>query len=133
LDDTSVEAPNAQQWPPAAEQRTAPAYDDSVLISSLADDPELVQVLDIFIETLPEMLDSIRAAWRQINMKTLKRHIHELKGAGGSAGFPIVMQHVAHVENTVATGQADQLAQTVEELLGLCEQIMDKRKATADR
>ncbi len=133
LDGTPVEAAGAQQWLPAVEERTAPACDDSVLISSLADDPELVQVLDIFIDMLPEMLDSIRAAWRQSDTETLKRHIHELKGAGGSAGFPIVMQHVAHVENAVATGQADQLAQTVEELLGLCEQIMNKRKATADR
>lgn len=134
LHDTSAASTGAQQWLPAAEERTAPpAYDDSVLISSLADDPELVQVLDIFIDTLPEMLDSIRTAWRENNMETLKRHIHELKGAGDSAGFPIVMQHAVHVEHTVATGEADQLAQAVEELLGLCEQIMDKRKATADR
>ena len=66
-------------------------------------------------------------------METLKRQIHELKGAGGSAGFPIVMQNAAQVESTVAAGQADQLARTVEELLALCEQIMDKRKATANR
>ena len=134
LNDTPVEAADSQQCPPATEEKTPPpGYDDSVLISSLADDPELVQVLDIFIEMLPEMIDSIGAAWRESDMETLKRHIHELKGAGGSAGFPIVMECAAHVENTVATGQADQLAQTVEELLGLCEQIMDKRKATADR
>ncbi len=134
LDATPLESAGAQQCPPAVEQRTPPpACDDSVLISSLADDPELVQVLDIFIDMLPEMLDSIGAAWRESNMETLKRHVHELKGAGGSAGFPIVMQHAAHVENIVATGQPDQLAQAVDELLGLCEQIMDKRKATADR
>ncbi len=134
LDDTHVEAADSQQCPSPAEDRTVPpAYDDSVLISSLADDPEFVQVLDIFIETLPKMLDSIRAAWRQSDMDTLKRQIHELKGAGGSAGFPVVMEHAAQIENTIETGQADQLAQTVEELLGLCEQIMDKRKATANR
>ncbi len=134
LNDTHVDAADSQQCPPATEEKTPPpAYDDSVLISSLADEPELVQVLDIFIEMLPEMIDSIGAAWRKSDMETLKRQIHELKGAGGSAGFPIVMEHAAQVENTVATGQVDQLARTVEELLGLCEQIMDKRKATADR
>ncbi len=134
LNGAPAEGDNDRPCSPPVEERTvAPAYDDSALISSLADDPELVQVLDIFIDMLPEMLDSIGSAWRESNMETLKRHVHELKGAGGSAGFPSVMQHAVHVENTVATGQVDQLAQAVEELRGLCEQIMDKRKATANR
>ena len=135
MNNTPVEsADDQQQCPPATKERTPPAAcDDSVLISNLADDPELVQVLDIFIDMLPEMLDSIGAAWRETNMETLKRHVHELKGAGGSAGFPIVMQHTAQIENIVATGQDDQLEKAVKELLDLCEQIMDKRKATANR
>ena len=134
LTTTPVDAAEVQQCPPATEEKTPPpACDDSALISSLADDQDLVQVLDVFIETLPEMLDSIGAALREGDMETLKWHVHELKGAGGSAGFPIVMQHAVGVENTIATGQIDQLARGVEELLGLCEQIMDKRKATANR
>ena len=134
LNNTPVDAADAQQCPPAAEEKAPPtACDDSALISSLADDQDFVQVLDIFIETLPEMLDSIGTALKESDMEALKRQVHELKGAGGSAGFPIIMQYAAGVENTVAAGQIDQLARGVEELLGLCEQIMDKRKATAHR
>jgi len=118
---------------PVSEKPASCTCDDSALISSLADDADLVEVLDVFMETLPDLLDRIGTARREGDMEKLKQYVHELKGAGGSAGFPIIMEQAIGIEELISNGESERAASCVDELLDLCRRIMDKRKATAGR
>ncbi|MBI9060313.1 MAG: response regulator [Labilibaculum sp.] len=101
--------------------------DNYFLISELADDPELHEVVEIFLKDIPSQLQSIFEAVDNAEMDKLEHLIHTIKGASGSAGFPVIMEKAAEVEQLVLKGELESLQSSVDELTQLC------RRATADK
>jgi len=93
------------------------------LRSSLADEPDLHVVIDLFLEELPGQLEAIEVALGDGDIDRLQSHLHALKGASGSAGFEPVMQQAARFESLVRQGQLEACGDQLAQLCGLCQAV----------
>ncbi len=74
------------------------------LYSSLATDPDLAELVEIFVESLPERVETLKQAFDQGDWETLRRTAHQLKGAAGSYGFDPLSPSAAKLEQRVDAG-----------------------------
>ncbi len=116
--------PRAQGRRPAAlDSISGPpqkARDDYPMVSELADDPEMFVVAERFVKSLPSTLKEIADAVDGSDMDELRRLVHSLMGASGTAGFPILYEKAAVVEELILSDKIDSLKSVVEELDNLC-------------
>jgi len=99
---------------------------DPPLYSELADDPDLADVLEMFVNDLPERARRLREAVAAEDFETLRCLAHQLKGAGGGYGFGAITDAAREVESFAGPPvQPESLGPAVEELVRLC------RRATA--
>jgi histidine phosphotransfer protein HptB len=89
--------------------------------SRLADDPDLREIVDMFVEEMPgrvaTLLDQLHAA----DWDGLRRTAHQLKGAAGSYGFDVISPCAGKVESAVRDSEPEErIRATVEELVELC-------------
>jgi HPt (histidine-containing phosphotransfer) domain-containing protein len=80
---------------PGGEFGATPCY------SSLSGDPEMAELLALFVNELPQRLAEIRQAAQRHNWQEVRRLAHQLRGAGGSYGFPLL---------TIAAGRVEDIA-----------------------
>jgi len=105
--------------------------DNSPIVSELADDPDLREVAEVFVQNLPSQLQTIAEAVDHADLDQLKYLIHTIKGAGGSAGFPVIMEAAAKSEQIVLKGELDSLKAAVDELTQLCQRATADKKASS--
>ena len=72
--------------------------DTTPVRSSMADDEDFRELLEMFVEGLQEKKVSMSAAFQQGDMESLRKLSHQLKGAGGGYGFAGVSELAAHLE-----------------------------------
>jgi signal transduction histidine kinase/CheY-like chemotaxis protein len=101
---------------------TSSALSGRVLASTLGDDdPDLQEIVRQFVRDLPDRSSTMLRAAQTSDTETLKRLAHQLKGAGGSYGFPAITEAAAAVENALADGLDEPtLRDRVETLASLC-------------
>jgi signal transduction histidine kinase/CheY-like chemotaxis protein len=101
---------------------TSSALSGKTLASTLGDDdPDLQEIVRQFVRDLPDRSSSMLRAAQTSDTETLKRLAHQLKGAGGSYGFPAITEAAAAVENALADGLDEPtLRDRVETLASLC-------------
>lgn len=96
------------------------------LRSSFADDPEMRELLIEFAKSIEETLARLAAAIVASDWEGLGRLGHQLKGAGGSYGFPQISEAGARLERIAADGHAtEDLRQSLGELANLLRQARD--------
>lgn len=126
----------AKYLPVAANpDKSGPAGDENVsacsaqtagsepIFSELAGDPDMVVVVEKFLELLPGMLNDITEALDRSDTAALKRLLHNLKGAGGTAGFGALYEKAAAIEELLLTNKVDAVRQAVEQLDNLCRRV----------
>lgn len=87
------------------------------LISRLVqDDPEMADIVTEFVEAIPARIESLREAWREQSWDRLKTLAHQLKGAGGSYGYPDITTLGAAMEQGFKARQAQEFDRWIEEL-----------------
>ena len=91
------------------------------IISKWADDIDFREVAEIFVESVPVAMDKILKAVDGGDMAKLRELIHDVKGAGGSAGFDVIYEKSASVESAISGGDIEVTKQSVEELVQLCQ------------
>lgn len=64
----------------------------------LDDEPEFAPIVGRFVASLPGTLDGLRQAWKQHDWTRLRGAAHDLKGAAGNLGFPLLMRTAARIE-----------------------------------
>ena len=104
--------------------QSAPA----ILRSPLADDPKLAAVLRTFVSRLHKTHRDVRMHAAAGESEALKRIVHQVRGAGGSYGFPALSASAAVVEERLKAGDAvtavqaelDALLATIESVDGFC-------------
>ena len=69
------------------------------------------------------MVAEITDAAAQADTNLLKKLTHTLKGASGSAGFPIVAQKAAVIEQSILKNAVDALKNDIDELNTLCKNL----------
>lgn len=102
------------------------------LESQLANDPEMTELVQLFLSELPQRIDAVSRAWEERELATLKRLAHQLKGSCAGYGYPSIGAAAASVE-TDLTGDAplEKVAKDVDELLALCRRAMSPGDRTA--
>ena len=102
----------------------AGAQEEERLESDLADDPEMAELVELFVQALPERARAIRDAGDHEDTKRVKDLAHQLKGTAGGFGFPRIMDAAAALERAAAEGGGtDDLQQPIEALVDLCARV----------
>ncbi len=99
------------------------------LRSQLANDPDMQELIGLFIEELPERLRAIESALAERRANDLRRVAHQLRGACGGYGFPVLSLAAGKVEDAVRalpTPEADlaEVKAGVDELVDLCRRVV---------
>jgi CheY-like chemotaxis protein len=87
------------------------------LRSSLpTDDPEIREIVQEFVDSVPERISAISAALAANEYDELARLAHALKGCGGTAGFDCFTQPAAQIEQLAKAHQLGEIQHSLQEL-----------------
>jgi len=101
---------------------------DQPLVSEFAGDPDMVEIVEYFVEELPSRVVAIREAASTKDTTSLTTLAHQLKGAAPGYGFPDIGAAAGVLEASLRSseGSVDQLMGQVEDLASLCERARIK-------
>jgi signal transduction histidine kinase/DNA-binding NarL/FixJ family response regulator len=84
--------------------------DITAITSTLLDeDPDLADLVNKYVNNLPEIIGELKQAYQHGNWDELKRKAHDLKSTGGNYGFMQLTEMAAKLEFEIAKGAYDQL------------------------
>jgi CheY-like chemotaxis protein len=87
-------------------------------------DPVIREVVQEYVDGLPDRLAALEEAVAAKDFPEAARLAHALKGTGGTAGFACLTAPAARLEALVRAGQVDQLAEPLQEIRELQQQIL---------
>ncbi len=124
----SPQAPGASTSATAGQPKTAGRSDESrwalePITSTLADDPDLGDILDEFIARLPDSLAAMAEALQRGDLTELARQAHRLKGAGGSYGYPMLSDRAAELEQAAKAHDSARAAHALAHLERLIDAV----------
>lgn len=97
------------------------------LYSDFADDPVMMELVELFVSELPQRLEAIEQALAQSDAAAVAKLSHQLKGAGGGYGFAQITERAAVVEkHAKACSDWEAIRQSTAALIRLC------RRATSN-
>jgi HPt (histidine-containing phosphotransfer) domain-containing protein len=92
---------------------------NSPILSTLADDQDLLELVEMFVAQLPERLSSMQEAFGQADLKRLRQLAHQLKGSGGSHGFAVLTRRAAELEEACKAQAIEKAQAGLQELAAL--------------
>ncbi len=91
------------------------------IFSTLGSDPDLGELVELFVDEMPERVHNITNLLAQSDWEEIRRAAHQLKGAAGSYGFDAISPSAAIVENKIRGGHdEEEIRQAIEELCDMC-------------
>jgi len=94
------------------------------LYSSLGDDPDLCDIVDMFVEEMPDRITNLMQLLEASNLDELARMAHQLKGAAGSYGFETITPVAGELETAILNGQPENVVHdTTVQLCELCSRV----------
>ena len=75
------------------------------LVSEFADDPDMADIVEMFLDELPERINSLESAIKDGDAELLQRLAHQLRGAGTGYGFPQITDAGAVLEDGIRDGK----------------------------
>jgi len=69
--------------------------------SSMADDPDMVELITEYVDSFPATVNKIHQTLEQRAFEDLGRIAHQLKGSGGGYGFPEISEAASRLEAQV--------------------------------
>ena len=101
-----------------------PDTEEKLLTSDLLEEePQIIDLIDTFIDRLPETLNTINNAVSDKDWETVSSQIHQLKGVGGAYGYPMLTKQAQKIEFSLTSQNYSQVILLVKELGQLCKQI----------
>ncbi len=98
------------------------------IYSRLADDPELGEMVDTFVQRLPDRIRTLEAQAARGSWERLARTAEQLRGAAVSHGFDDLTPYAARVERTAKhPNEQERVLSAVDELLDLCRRVRSGR------
>jgi histidine phosphotransfer protein HptB len=98
---------------------------DPLFSTLLAESPELWEVVEEFVHTLPDRVTAMQDALRDGSLDQLKICAHQLKGAGASYGYEAISSRAAEIEQAAHGGSIDSLADKIAEVTNLVARIQE--------
>jgi histidine phosphotransfer protein HptB len=94
------------------------------LYSPLANDPDLGEIVEMFVDEMPERLTLIQQLLDASDWDGVRRAAHQLKGSAGSHGFTPISPVAATVEHLVTARQPEEeIRKAVEALCDMCGRV----------
>ncbi len=94
---------------------------EDALVSELAGDPDMADLVEEFVSELPARAQAIEQACAEESLDTLTRFAHQLKGSAGGYGFPTITEAARVAEELARAGTVvPQLTASVATLTNLC-------------
>jgi HPt (histidine-containing phosphotransfer) domain-containing protein len=90
-----------------------PQHSQGPLRSEFAGDPEMKELIELFLQELPVRIESIRAAMETGDATALKRLAHQLRGASAGYGYPTLGTAAGAVEDRIKALGAEAAPQTL--------------------
>ena len=103
------------------------------LYSSLGSDPDLAEIVEMFVEEMPDRVAMLLEQLDSSDWEGLRRTAHQLKGAAGSFGFDPISPCAARLETTLADSEPEeQIRKAVDELVdtGLLKRVLARTDIT---
>ncbi len=95
-----------------------------VLYSTLAEDPDLAEIVEMFVDEMPDRVEKILNCFESEDWEGLRSASHQLKGAAGSYGFSTITPCAGVLEATVKqTKSEDEIRSAVEDLVSMCRNV----------
>jgi histidine phosphotransfer protein HptB len=92
--------------------------------SSLAADPELGEIVAMFVEEMPGRVASLLDHFNRRDWDGLRQSAHQLKGAAGSYGFAAVSPAAGKLESAIRDGEPEHhIYEAITELVDLCGRV----------
>lgn len=100
------------------------------IVSEFAKDPEMVELVQLFVSELPQRVKALESAWSAGQLEALRRMAHQLRGASAGYGFPTLGESAGRLETdlknlggTIAAPGLDAVASQFKELVDLCNRV----------
>jgi histidine phosphotransfer protein HptB len=91
------------------------------LYSTLGADPDLSDLVDMFVDEMPERVANIMDLLNRADWEELRRTAHQLKGAAGSYGFEPISPLAGKLETTIKNNEPEEnIRKATEDLVQLC-------------
>lgn len=103
------------------EDRTGLADGHGVLACEYADDLDLWDVIEGFVGRLHERVGQMRHSLAHNDLEEVRRLAHQLKGAGGSYGYPALTDASRVLEQAAKAGDAEAANLALAGLARLCQ------------
>ncbi len=92
--------------------------------SQLGGDPDLSELVTMFVDEMPHRLGSFQEAQAAGNREALGRLSHQMKGAAGSYGFDQATPYAARLEKAARENvPEEELLRALHELVDLCSRM----------
>ena len=92
------------------------------IFSTLADDPDLSELVELYVEEMPDRVSQIRETLD--DKQELLRLIHQVKGAAGSYGFEELSAEAGRHENEIKqTDDPSEIEKSVDNFIFQCERV----------
>jgi CheY-like chemotaxis protein/HPt (histidine-containing phosphotransfer) domain-containing protein len=115
---------NAPKPTTAVENNASTPMSTAFVYSSLGADPDLGELVDLFVQEMPDRIHSLEAQANSRDWQQLTRTAHQLKGAAGSYGFTEITPYAARLEAAAREAvQEEEILLSLDELLGLCRRV----------
>ncbi|KKL12809.1 hypothetical protein LCGC14_2532050 [marine sediment metagenome] len=106
---------------------SAAAGDGETIRSQLADDPDLAEIIGEFVADLGNQAEAMRQALAHGHHGELRRLAHQIKGAGGSYGYPSLTDSARELERAAKAEDTEAAVIALRQLELLCQAIVRGR------
>jgi PAS domain S-box-containing protein len=94
------------------------------LYSHLADDPLFSELVDLFVQNMPDRINALDAQAKSRDWNQLAETAHQIKGTVGGYGFDEIMPYAARLEAAAREArQEEQILAALDELISLCRRV----------
>jgi HPt (histidine-containing phosphotransfer) domain-containing protein len=112
---------------PEVPMSETPEHQQQPIRSQFADDPDMADLVELFVSEMPSRIESLRNAWEEGQIGLLTRIAHQLSGACGGYGFPTVGSAARELERRLnrldeeaAEQRLREMTREYESLVELC-------------
>ena len=94
------------------------------IYSTLVSDPDMSELVEMFVDEMPERIQTCIDLLNGSDWEGLRRFAHQLKGAAGSYGFQEISPSASVVEEKARDGQSEEeIRDAVETLCDMCRSV----------
>lgn len=92
--------------------------------SEFASDSEMTELIEMFVNEMPERISSISTCCREQRLTELQTLAHQLKGSGAGYGFEPISIVAAQLESSLKSHiDIETIRKEVDELVDICRRV----------